>query len=83
MLPPKLRLLLLGTAGTRETHTAKNTITEVRTILGSYEIVMTMSSTGVASVNLGTGARAANSMIHMNRSDAHEDLAGEYLDKSC
>ena len=80
-MPPKLRLLLLGTAGTGKTHTAKIAITEVRTILGLYESVLTMDFTGVASVNLGTGARTIDSIFHTNRDAASEDLTGEDLDK--
>ena len=79
-MPPKLRLLLLGTAGTGKIHTANIAITEVRTILGSYDSVLTMAFTGVASVNLGTGARTIDSIFHTNRNDASEDLTGENLD---
>ena len=53
-LPPRLQVLLLGTAGTGKTHTAKIAITEVRLQLGSYESVLTMAFSGVASANLGT-----------------------------
>ena len=40
-----------------------------------------MAFTGVASVNLGTGARTIDSIFHTNRNDANEDLTGEDLDK--
>ena len=56
-LPPNLRLLLLGTAGTGKTHTAKVAITEVRILLESYDSVVTMAFSGVASANLGIGSR--------------------------
>ena len=79
-LPPKLRLLLLGTAGTGKTHTAKVGITEVRIALGSYGSVLTMAFSGVASANLGTGSRTIDSIFHTNRADAGEDLTGVDLD---
>ena len=60
-LPPRLQVLLLGTAGTGKTHTAKIGITEVRLLLGSYESVLTMAFSGVASANLGTGSRTIDS----------------------
>ena len=79
-LPPKLQLLLLGTAGTGKTHTAKVGITEVRIALGSYDSVLTMAFSGVASANLGTGSRTIDSIFHTNRADAGEDLTGPDLD---
>ena len=47
-LPPRLQVLLLGTAGTGKTHTAKIAITNVRLLLGSYESVLTMAFSGAA-----------------------------------
>ena len=79
-LPPKFQLLLLGTAGTGKTHTAKIGITEVRIALGSYDSVLTLAFTGVASANLGTGSRTIDSIFHTNRADAGEDLTGTDLD---
>jgi len=79
-LPPKFQLLLLGTAGTGKTHTAKIGITEVRIALGSYDSVLTMAFTGVASANLGTGSRTIDSIFHTHRADASEDLTGTDLD---
>ena len=79
-LPPKLQLLLLGTAGTGKTHTAKIGITEVRIASGSYDSVLTMAFSGVASANLGTGSRTIDSIFHTNRADAGQDLAGVDLD---
>ena len=79
-LPPRLQVLLLGTAGTGKTHTAKIGITEVRLLLGSYESVLTMAFSGVASANLGTGSRTTDSIFHTNRAGAAEDLVGKELD---
>ena len=73
-------MLLLGTAGTGKTYTAKIGITEVRLLLGSYESVLTMALSGVASANLGTGARTIDSIFHTNRAEAAEDLKGPELD---
>ena len=73
-------MLLLGTAGTGKTYTAKVGITEVRLLLGSYESVLTMAFSGVASANLGTGARTIDSIFHTNRAEAAEDLKGPELD---
>ena len=75
-----LRLLLLGAAGTGKTYTAKVGITEVRLLFGSYDSVLTMASTGVASANLGTGSRTIDSVFHTNREDAVQDLTGDALD---
>ena len=47
-MPPKLQLLLLSTAGTGKTHTAKIGITEVRIALGSCDSVLTMAFSRVA-----------------------------------
>ena len=80
VLPPRLQVLLLGTAGTGNTHTAKIGITEVRLLLGSYESVLTMAFSGVASANLGTGSRTIDSISHTNRAEAAEDLIGPELD---
>jgi len=80
-LPPQLRLLLLGTAGTGKTHTAKVAINEARIALESYESVLTMAFSGVASANLGTGSRTIDSIFHTNRAGAGEDLVGDDLDK--
>jgi hypothetical protein len=74
-------LLLLGTAGTGKTYSAKTGITAVRQILGSYDSVLTMAFTGVASANIGTGSRTIDSVFHTNRPDAGEDLIGSDLDK--
>ena len=73
-------MLLLGRAGTGKTHAAKMGITEVRLLLESYDSVLTMAFTGVASANLGSGARTIESVFHTNRADAVEDLTGDALD---
>ena len=80
-LPPQLRLLVLGTAGTGKTHSAKIGINEVRLTFGSYDSVLTLAFTGVASANLGSGSRTIDSVFHTNQSAAHDDLAGAYLDQ--
>ena len=79
-LPPKFRLLLLGSAGTGKTHSAQVGINEVRLLLGSYESVLTMAFSGVAAANLGTGSRTTDSLFHTNHNDASEDLTGGDLD---
>ena len=79
-LPPRLQVLLLGTAGTGKTHTAKIAITKARLLLGSYESVLTMAFSGVAASNLGTGSRTIDSIFHTNRAEAAKDLIGEDLD---
>jgi len=63
--PPALRLLLLGTAGTGKTHTAKIAISRVRHILGSFSSVATVAHTGVAAANLGGGAVTINSCFKL------------------
>ena len=49
---PPLRLVVLGTAGTGKTHTAKIAINEVRRRFRSYDSVATMAFAGVAAANL-------------------------------
>ena len=78
--PPSLRVLLLGTAGTGKTHTAKVAITKVRRTLGSFQSVMTVAFSGVAAANLGGGARTVDSIFHTNSDQAVEDLIGSELD---
>ena len=80
-LPPKLQLLLLGTAGTGKTHTAKIGITEVRIALGSYDSVLTVAFSGVAAASLGSGSRTIDSIFRTNREDAGQDLVGVDLDR--
>ena len=70
--PPPLRMLLLGTAGTGKTYTAKAGITEARLMLESYDSVLTMAFTGVAAANLGVGSKTIDSVFHTNRADAVE-----------
>ena len=79
--PPKLRLLVLGTAGTSKTHSAKCAITRVRRTLGSYDSVLTLAFSGVASANLGSDSRTIDSIFHTNNKGAGDDLASEQLDK--
>ena len=79
-VPPKLKLLILGTAGTGKTHTAKLGINEVRIALGSYDCVLTMAFSGVAAANLGSGSRTIDSIFHTNQHGAGEDLTGADLD---
>ena len=74
---PQLRLLLLGTAGTGKTHTAKAGITKARRILGGFKTVLTLAFSGVAAVNLGGGSCTIDSVFHTNDGAADEDLVGE------
>ena len=77
--PPPLRMLLLGTAGTGKTYTAKAGITEARLMLESCDSVLTMAFACVAAANWGVGCKTNNSGFHTNRADAMEDLTGELL----
>lgn len=77
---PELRLLLLGTAGTGKTHTAKLCMRNVRQVLGRYESVLTVAFSGVAAANLGGGSRTIDSIFHTNADSASEDLVGDKLD---
>ena len=72
---PPLRLVVLGTAGTGKTHTAKIAINEVRRRFRSYDSVATMAFAGVAAANLGSGATTIDSIFHTNQALAAEDLA--------
>ena len=78
--PPRCRLLLLGTAGTGKTHTAKLAITKARRTLGSFQSVLTVAFSGVAAANLGGGARTVDSIFHTNTKKAAQDLKGSDLD---
>ena len=79
--PPSLRLLLLGTAGTGKTHTAKLAIARARRVFGSFHSVLTVAYSGVAAANLGDGARTVDSVFHTNTEHAMDDRTGEALDK--
>ena len=79
--PPSLKLLLLGTAGSGKTHTAKTFIAQCRRMFGTFDSVLTMAFSGVAAANLGEGARTIDSVFHTNAADATKDLVGESLDK--
>ena len=58
--PPSLHLLLLGTAGTGKTLTAKLAIAKARRTFGSFHSVLTVAYSGVAAANLGDGARTVD-----------------------
>ena len=79
---PELRMMLLGTAGTGKTHTAKLAIQKARQTFGSFHSVLTVAFSGVAAANLGDGARTVDSIFHTNTDTATEDLTGEALDKA-
>ena len=74
--------MLLGTAGTGKTHTAKLAIQKARRTFESFESVLTVAFSGVAAANLGDGARTVDSVFHTNTDNASEDLSGEGLDKA-
>ena len=78
---PLLRMLLLGTAGTGKTYTAKLAIARARRTFGSFHLVLTVAYSGAAAANLGDGARTVDSVFHTNTEHAAEDLTGEALDK--
>ena len=80
LTPPKCRLLLLGTAGTGKTHTAKICITKARRTLGSFQSVLTVAFSGVAAGNIGGGARTIDSVFHTNADSGADDLKGNSLD---
>ena len=80
--PPELRMVLLGTAGTGKTHTAKLAIAKARRTFGSFHSVLTVAFSGVAAANVGDGARTVDSVFHTNTDNSHEDLTGEALDKA-
>ena len=75
---PQLRMLLLGTAGTGKTHTAKAAVMGARRILGSFDAVKMVAHTGVAAANLGGGATTIDSLF---RTQEAEDLSSEALDR--
>ena len=79
--PPGLRLLLLGTAGTGKTHTAKVALRKVRSVFGRYDSVLTLAFSGVAAANLGGGAQTIDSVFHTNSDHAIQDLVGDRLDR--
>jgi hypothetical protein len=80
-LPPGLEFLLLGTAGTGKTHTAKAGITKVRHLFRDFNAVLTLAFSGVAAANLGSGSRTIDSIFHTNTDDAASDLCGQGLDR--
>ena len=71
---PCLQFLLLGTAGTGKTHTAKAAITKVRHVFHELGAVLTVAFSGVAAANLGDGASIIDSIFHTNADDAKADL---------
>ena len=77
---PELRLLLLGTAGTGKTHTAKLCMRNARQAFGRYDSVLPVAFSVVASANFGGGCRTIDSIFHTNVHNASEDLVGENLD---
>ena len=79
--PPLLQLLVLGTAGTGKTHTAKVSRRKVRRMLGRFDSVLPLTFSSVAAANLGGGSRTIDSIVHTNVDEAHYDLVGEQLDK--
>jgi ATP-dependent exoDNAse (exonuclease V) alpha subunit len=71
-------MLLLGTAGTGKTHTAKAAVMGARRILGKLDSVKMIAHTGVAAANLGGGATTIDSLFQTQES---EDLESEALDR--
>ena len=80
--PPELRMVLLGTAGTGKTHTAKLAIAKARRTFGSFDSVLTVAFSGVAAANIGDGARTLDSVFHTNTDTAAEDLSGKRWTRS-
>ena len=79
--PPALHKLLLGTAGTGKTHTAKLAIRKARRVFGRYNSVLTLAFSGVAAANLGGGSRTIDSVFHTNDDKALDDAIGDRLDE--
>ena len=71
-------MLLLGTAGTGKTHTAKAAVMGARRVLGTFDAVKMVAHTGVAAANLGGGATTIDSLFQIQ--DA-SDLGSEALDR--
>ena len=71
-------MLLLGTAGTGKTHTAKAAVMGARRVLGTFDAVKMVAHTGVAAANLGGGATTIDSLFQTQ--DA-SDLGSEALDR--
>ena len=78
---PVLEFLLLGTAGTGKTYTAKAGITKVRHVFQDFNAVLTVAFSGVAAANLGSGSRTIDSIFHTNTEEAAKDLVGDALDR--
>ena len=64
--PPSVNTLLLGTAGTGKTHTAKLAIQQARRIFGRHGSVLTLAFSGAAAANPGGGSRTIDSVFHTN-----------------
>ena len=77
---PPLEFLLLGTAGTGQTHTAKTGIAKVRQVFQIFDAVVTLAFSGVAAANLGSGSQTIDSVFHTNTVEAAQDLKGPALD---
>ena len=78
---PSLEFLLLGTAGTGKTHTAKAAITNMRLLFQNFRAVLTMAFSGVAAANLGSGSCTLDSVFHTNAAEASQELVGDSLDR--
>ena len=78
---PELQFLLLGTAGTGKTHTAKTSVTQVRQLFQDFHAVLTVAFSGVAAANLGSGSQTIDSIFHTNSQDAAKDIVGDQLDR--
>jgi DNA replication protein DnaC len=78
---PELQFLLLGTAGTGKTHTAKAGVTQVRQLFHDFHAVLTIAFSGVAAANLGSGSQTIDSIFHTNSQDAAKDIVGDQLDR--
>ena len=78
---PELQFLLLGTAGTGKTHTAKTIVTQVRQLFQDFHAVLTVAFSGVAAANLGSGSQTIDSIFHTNSQDAAKDIVGDQLDR--
>ena len=79
--PPALHMVLLGTAGTGKTHTAKLAIRKARKVFGHYNSALAASFSGVAVANVGGGSRTIVCVFHTNDEKALDDATGDRLDE--
>jgi hypothetical protein len=83
VIPPPVRMLLLGTAGTGKTVTVKCAVQAARLAFGEFDSVLMAAHTGVAAANMGGGASTVNSLFKLGGDDFTDDLEGDKLTELC